>query len=258
VRRAALVLAVMLVSCAGVPGLAAGNRETDRIADVVTRAISSPRQETAEDLARAALATDAGQDGRLEVIEAAELEAAELGDPLARLVLRISLPGSEAGFVRTEPVTACYRAVFSYYVVEGTPRRTACPAGAVAITPPTVPPTPAVAIPAGFDDTLLAVLRDLPATPAAPEVAGAVRAAMPPPAVDPVTGLRDVPAPVEADVDGGDVGVALRGHGRSCLLGARIAGRAAVWRPAAVQLEPGELSCDPATALAEQGTRPPH
>jgi hypothetical protein len=257
-RRAAVLLTVLLASCAGVPWAAEGTEETDRIADVVTRAISHPRQETAEDLARAALATDAGRDGRLEVIEAAELEAAELTDPRARLVLRISLPGSEAGFVRTSPVTACYRAHFSYYGVEGAPRRTGCPAGAVAITPPTIPPTPEIAIPEGFDDTLLAVLQDLPPTPAAPEVAGAVRAAMPPPEVDPVTGLGDVSAPVEARVDGGDVGVALRGPHRSCLLGARIDGRAAVWRPAAVQLQPGELSCDPATALAQQGTRPPH
>jgi len=113
-------------------------------------------------------------------------------------------------------------------------------------------------MPAGFGDTLLVVLGDLPPAPTAQVVADAVRAAMPPPEVDPDTGLLDVLAPVDARVDGSDVGVALREPDGSCLLGARTAGQVTVWRPAAVQLQPGELSCDPTTALARQGTRPPH
>ena len=54
--------------------------------------------------------------------------------------------------------------------------------------------------------------------------------------------------------DGADLGVALsEPDDRSCLLGARTGGKVLVWRPSRVQLQPGELSCDPGTALAGQG-----
>jgi hypothetical protein len=72
-------------------------------------------------------------------------------------------------------------------------------------------------------------------------------------------GLRVLPPTVETAVRGPDVGVSLwEGPGESCLLGARVAGRIVVWRPSAVQLQPGELRCDPQTALYLQGITPPH
>ena len=66
--------------CSG--ALAPGNAETDRIAKVVSDAISYPRQDSAAGYARAALATRAGQAGRLRVVAIEELRADELGDPL--------------------------------------------------------------------------------------------------------------------------------------------------------------------------------
>ena len=46
--------------------------------------------------------------------------------------------------------------------------------------------------------------------------------------------------------------------GDDCVL-ARLRGRRIeVWRPSRVQLQPGELTCDSATAVAGLGQRPPH
>ncbi len=57
------------------------------------------------------------------------------------------------------------------------------------------------------------------------------------------------PGPETAIPDGADIGVALwEPDTRDCLLGARIGGKVLVWRPSRVQLQPGELSCDPGAA----------
>jgi hypothetical protein len=82
--------------CSG--ALAPGNAETDRIAKVVSDAISYPYQKSAAGYARVALATRAGQDDRLRVVAIEELKADELGDPLGRLVFLVHLEGSEAGW----------------------------------------------------------------------------------------------------------------------------------------------------------------
>jgi hypothetical protein len=47
-------------------------------------------------------------------------------------------------------------------------------------------------------------------------------------------------------------------RGDDCLLGARTAGKVTVWRLADVQLQPGELTCDPHTALAGWGKDASH
>jgi hypothetical protein len=63
-------------------------RPTIRIAKVVSDAISHPRQDSATGYARAALATRAGQDGRLRVVAIEELRADELGHPRRRALPR--------------------------------------------------------------------------------------------------------------------------------------------------------------------------
>jgi hypothetical protein len=162
--------------------LAPGSAETDRIAEVVSSAVSYPRQESAAGYARAALATRAGQDGRLRVVAIEERKADELTDPLGRLVFLVHLE------VRAALVEALGKA-----------------------------------------------------------------------AADAATGPSHLlPAPQVA-TDGPDIGVALAApDDHSCLLGARTDGKVLVWRPSRVQLQPGELTCGPGTALARQGTRPPH
>lgn len=61
----------MLASCS----TATGNAETDRIATTVAKAISSPRQDSADELVRAARATHAGKLAQLVVIEATDVDA---------------------------------------------------------------------------------------------------------------------------------------------------------------------------------------
>jgi hypothetical protein len=247
-----LGLMVVATGCSG--ALAPGNAETDRIAKVVSDAISYPRQDSAAGYARAALATRAGQSGRLRVVAIEELEADELGDPLGRLVFLVHLEGSGAGWTTTPPVTACYQAEFSYYGVIDSPRRMTCPRDATPVMPPTTQPTPEVAIPDGAEEVVEQVLTAAAPAPHADAVGGALAAAL----GRASSPGRRLPTPQVA-VDGADIGVALAAPDtRRCLLGARVDGKVLVWRPSRVQLQPGELSCAPETALARQGTRPPH
>lgn len=259
-RPAVGTLAALLGLAAVVAGCSRPPRsdETDRIAKVVADAISYPRQDSAAGFARAALATRAGQDGRLRVVAIEELRADELEDPLARLVFRVHLESSEAGFTKIPAVTHCYEARFSYYGVIDSPRRIACPKDAAPIVPPPTEPGPRIAIPDGADELVERVLSRASRRPRAEQVRAAVqeglRGAAP---ADPA--VRGQPPPPEVAVDGADVGVALlEPDSRDCLLGARLGGEVMVWRPSRVQMQPGELSCDPETALARLGTRPSH
>jgi hypothetical protein len=258
-RPAVLTLAGVLALAAVAAGCSRPPRsaETDRIATVVADAISYPRQSSAAGFARAALATRAGQDGRLRVVAIEELPAddpRDPQDPLARLVFLVHLEESGGAFTTIPAVTTCYEARFNDYGIMGSPRRIACPPGATPITPPPAEPEPEIAIPDGADELLEKVLTGA----SRPPDAEAIHAAL-------VEGLgragaagSEPPLPQVA-VDGADVGVALwEPDGRGCLLGARVGGQVLVWRPSRVQLQPGELSCDPQTALARQGTRPPH
>jgi hypothetical protein len=175
-------------------------------------------------------------------------------DPLARLVFLVHLKGSEGGFVPDPAVTACYEAKFNYYGIMGSPGRIACPPGATPITPPPAEPKPQIAIPDGADELIEQVLTRASRPPDAEKVHAAL-----------VEGLgkaaaagREPPLP-QVVVDGADVGVALwEPEGSACLLGVRVGGKVLVWRPSRVQVQPGELSCDPETALARRGTRPLH
>ena len=247
----ALGFVALAAGCSGAPP--PGNAETDRIAEVVSRAISYPRQDSAAGYARAALATRAGQAGTLRLVAIEELKAGEPTDPLGRLVFLVHLERSESGFVASPAVSACYAATFHYYGAIGSPRRIACPRGATPVTPPPTQPKPEVVIPDGADEVVGQVLTDAAPVPRADDVRVALVEALGKAAPG-----GQQPAPQVA-TDGADIGVALAvPERRSCLLGARIDGKVQVWRPSRVQLQPGELSCDPATALARQGTRPPH
>ena len=190
-----------------------------------------------------------------------ELQAARAEDPLARLVFLVHLPELPSQFSTVPAVTTCYDARFNYYGIIRGPRRIACPENAVPITPPPPAPRPEVEIPTGADKLVERLLTDAPPTPRAEEVRAALGAALGKAAADAATGPGPHPLLPEPQVatDGADLGVALfEPDDRSCLLGARTGGKVLVWRPSRVQLQPGELSCDPGTALAGQGQRPPH
>lgn len=247
----ALALLAVVASCATSPG----NAETDRVIRTVATAISWPHQDTADGYVRAALATHAGTDSRLTVVEVSELHANQLVDPLARIVFQVHLEASGTGFSVRKPITACYETTFSFYGIIGSPHRTGCPAGATAVVPPPLPPAAHAVIPPDFETTLSQLLASLPATPTAEQITATVTTGLPPPGLDPDTGLRDLPPTIDATVRGADLGVSLWAPAnRSCLFGARTGGHVTVGRPTRVQMQPGELPCDPETALSALGT----
>jgi hypothetical protein len=247
---------VALSSCS----MAAGSSVTDQEAEAMVHRISYPRQQSADGLVRAAVGTSAGTNsGSSVVVRAEDLHAGKLGDPIARLVFRFHHDGSQSGFNSTDPITACYEAEFSFYGRFAGPSRVTCPQGATEIVPTPIPPKPKAVTPAGFDTTLEKILTSLPATPTATDVRTRVTRALPAPALDPGTGLRNLQPTVDTAVIGSDVGVSLRASSAGdCLLGARVDGQATSWQPTRDQMQPGELTCDPQTALQRQGTKAPH
>ena len=226
-----------------------GNDETDRIARVVADAISYPRQESADALTRAAVDTSAGRDGRLSVLIAEDLQADELVDPLARLVFRVHLEAYQAGLTSVESVTACYEGFFSYYGVIDPPGRVECPPVSRAITPEPIEPTPRLVIPDGADEAVRRTLSGFPSAVTTAEVVDALTAALPGLEPDPESGITDIPVTPEVVVAGSDIGVAMRADAGSCLFGARTGGEVDVWYPSRDEVQPGELTCDPETAL---------
>ncbi len=134
VRRVSIALGALalLTSCSG----GADNAEMQRRATTVARAISSPRQSSADGLVRAALSTSAAQNtDSFRVVEAKDMKAKEIHDPFARLVFWFHDPGGSSGFNRSDPVTACYAATFNFYGVMGTPSAVGCPADTSGIVP---------------------------------------------------------------------------------------------------------------------------
>jgi hypothetical protein len=242
---------LLLAGCGLAESLAPGNGETDRIARVVSDAIGWPQQASAMGYARAAVQTTAGQDGRLTVVEVTELKADTPEEPFGELMFLVHLEGSAAGLITSDPVTACYRAEFGFEGLVGSPRRTGCPEDASPVEIPAVPSGgPRPEIPDNADRLLRAQLRRLPTAPQPAQLEADVAAAFP-------VAAHALPPDVQAAVDGTDVGVSVRGED-DCLLGARITGKVQVWRPSPVQLQPGELTCAPETALAAQGQQAPH
>jgi hypothetical protein len=243
--------AMLLGSCAGRSPAATGPAaEADRIVQVVATAIGYPRQGTAAGLARAALATNAGRDGRLSVLAAEDLAAGDPSEPFARLVFLVRVDGSTAGDPSADPFVACYEADFNYYGAVDEPREMDCP-------PPdpdwSVPPAPQPdpTLPPDVPTRLQAALEALPAADRAD-----------PASVHAAVGQL-APAPASIEVVAGDggaapgaVGVAIR-LGEDCVL-ARVASAVEVWIPPRISLEPGEIGCDAHAAAAGQAQRSPH
>lgn len=247
----ALLATPALLLATGCDTLHDGNAETDRIAQVVTDAISWPTQTSAVDYARAAAGTSAALDGRLTVVAADELDQQDDADPFARLVYRVHLEGSTGGWVETDPVTACYEVHLGMHGATHDPEPIDCPADAEPVDLPPVPPAAPVAeVAEGSDDVLRQVLRSLGDRLEVVALQQRLEARLP-------TARDALPPEVLVASDGTTVGVAVRGEG-DCLLGLRTRDRVSIWRPADVQLQPGELTCDVQTALARLGMRPPH
>lgn len=258
---AATVSAVAAVtSCSPAPENAEGarvassppphNAETDRIAEVAAAAVRYPRQEDAQGFLRATLETQAARRGDLLVLEAVDLVADRLTDPRARLVYRITSAGSESGFTKTAPVTACYVLRFSVYGVVGSPEATPCPAIATPVSPRPVAPRAVTALPEDADALVRGVLVDAPPSIDVATAERALLTALPPAQNNRATGLRNLPPLLDVTTAGLDIGIALWSpDDDTCVLGARRAGRVSVGRALRMQLQAGEGGCSAQAAL---------
>lgn len=236
------VLAMVAAMAAVSSCASSGTAETDRQAQTLADAISWPRQHSAAGFARAALATNLGRTPAFAVLEMKDLYAPTLGDPLARLVIRIHHPATDEKFGRTEEVLACYSMDFNYYGIIGAPESIECPENALPITPPEYP---SFAKPEIFDNRVRTVLAALPVEVDKGAVIDALkRADLIDMVADPETETRD--PRLDLAVTGQDVGVGYLGSDGACLLGSRVQGATRVWRP---QGHP----CTPASALAGLG-----
>jgi len=253
-----------LVVLLTVPALAActeGSRslraaETDRVARIVADAISFPRQSSAEGFARAALDTRAARDGRLAVVEATDLHPTirtvqDRLQPIAHLVFRVHLPAGSDGWHEWPEVTTCYAADFSQYGIVATPRRVSCPDAGPLVVPP---PAPTAVVPQGTAAVLRRVIRASAPSPDQARLRDDVRDGLGPL----VAAAHGLEPDITVVVDGADLGIGVDAGAEGCVLARRVSGRIEVWHPPSVVVQPGELSCDAATALAGEARRPPH
>ena len=158
-----------------------------------------------------------------EIVEAAD----------QRVVVRLRLDGFDRwGQPVTDP-PRCFAYELDGGLDEHEPHAVDCPrTGALKLPPAPRQPT----LPADAERRIERALRSRPA-----DLAAAVRGR-----------LRDRDARVTAEPGG--VAAAAGDDCVSPLPRARVE----VWRPSRVQLQPGELTCDAATAVAGAGQRPPH
>lgn len=256
-----MALAVVLaVVAGGVVWLWASGPDSDdtsyRQADTIATAVAWPRQSSAAGLTRAVLATNLGKSGGVIVVESTELYGDTPDDPMARLVLRFDRPAEQNVFFPDEAVTACYELVFNVYGAMGPPDLIHCP-DADAVTPPAVPAFGEQA----FDARLERVLSALPDSPTENEVVDRLKRAD----LLIVRPMRDdVPERAPEDpvvgfaVAGEDVATsfyrAMPGTPVVCLLGSRVDGQLAVWRPAEAKYHK-ETACTAAAAMAREGLR---
>ncbi|APU16941.1 MULTISPECIES: hypothetical protein [Actinoalloteichus] len=241
----------------GASVLAAGCSVESRANAAAENAALAVAQELGVEL-RHSSATRAAEYGRraAESVDLLSLDEARDGETSSvRLVIRTEGRGEAAPRPQIVPgqttqvatVVRCYELVFAGDDDEdGRALPVDCPADAEPISYPPLPPTPE--LPEEFADLLSDALAEAAEREAVSEEQ--VRAV--------VDGLstgeestRDLAA------SDGAVGLAFRA-GDDCVLGRVAPGDSAVWTPARVQLQPGELNCSAGEALGMLGSRPPH
>jgi hypothetical protein len=218
---------LVLTGCSSAQSVA----EVDRRVEAMAVDIGFPRQYSAEGFARAALASPEGKGGGFSVLEATDLDAADLDDPIAHLVIRVHSEGGQIMWGTVEPLTVCYAMDFNRYGIIGNPLRHTCPEDA---RPITYPPSAEWADAAAFEAALADLLTALPAAPSEQRVknvlygSGLLKAEE---MIDDVNTNLDPDDPRPAvRVDGDDVFVAITA-GPDCLLASRVGGRVTMSRP---------------------------
>ena len=213
--------------------------EVDRRVEALAVDIGWPRQYSAEGFARAALATPMGEGGGFSVLEVTDLDAADLDDPIAHLVIRVHSEGGQLMWGgEIEPLTVCYSLDFNRYGIIDHPRQAGCPEDA---RPISYPQAVAWADTAAFEAALADLLSRLPAAPSAQRVKNALYGSGLLKAEEMVDDVNtnlgpDDPRPA-VRVQGDDVFVAITA-GSECLLGSRQGGKVTTSRPPVAECAP--------------------
>jgi hypothetical protein len=236
-----------------------GNNATDEKARQVADRIAYPVGADGNAYARSALVGNTDPE-QFAVIGITDSPASDPEKVRVTLLFRVHDPGTSEDppsfrFWEQDPVTACYRADFTYYgVTKGGPDRIRCPQDARPITPP---PVQLKGVPTTYPEAFKTILAELPPTTTKDEVLAALRAKLPPMPVDERTKLPWAEPRLDAVVENGAIGI-VAGGGGSCLTGVRLAdGTVAAWYPPRVQTQPGELGCSGRSALQLYGAPPP-
>lgn len=143
----ACLTAVLLTACGGASGVRASadrppadewvTPENDEVARVLAVALGTPRPTSAASLQRHIASLPAGRSGTVEVLEAVDLEAEELTDPLARMRWRVTTEDADPYTTEEgEQILTCYDVEFSYYGAVDTPVRVPCSMATPALEPP--------------------------------------------------------------------------------------------------------------------------
>ena len=181
------------------------------------------------------------------------------GEPIGALQFRSTVQLTQNG----DPYVACFESEVDFWGVAtgnrsdwdddaAVTRDIDCPPGATRIPPPIDTRTVYV-VPEGTEALVVDVLTNAPASASADDITAEVLARMPQ-----LTGERAAPFEPRAVAGDGKVGFAM-GDADDCLLVKRDSAGVQVLQVPAVLLQPGELGCDPDTALREADQlRSPH
>jgi hypothetical protein len=215
------------------------------VADVA-RGLYRGGTDTIDDYARWADADIEGSSVQLIGYEA--YPGAVHGEPFGALRFLATVQLAQYG----EPYAACFESEFDFWGVATEPgdwsddaavaRDIECPADAHPIAPPVG--TRAIhVVPEGIEALVVEVLTNAPLAASADEIVAQVSERMPQP-----TGEREVAFEAEAAVVDGEIGFAM-GDADDCLLVKRNGDGVEVLHVPEILLQPGELGCDPDTAL---------
>lgn len=258
-----LVATVLLAGCAPRVESAQGS-QARQIVGEVARSASGDRPDDINSIARSAAAAiegDGSKRGRVDLVGIEESEPASLGEPFGTLTFRVQLPADDTGFAPAGPFGACFTVEFDYYGVSDDRirensrylREQSCPADVAPIVPPIDTSIRSV-VAANAEAAATEVLADQSSVGEEADVITARILAL----LELPTGTFEQLAQPTVLVNDGDVGVAM-GSADDCVLVARVDGVVSRVMPAPILLQPGELGCQPGTALADPAQlRSPH
>jgi len=181
------------------------------------------------------------------------------GDPFGALQFRATVEYGRHG----DPYVACFESEFDFWGVATGDRGTwdddaavahdiECPSDAARVPPPVDARTVHV-VPDGTEALVLEVLTNAPLAASADDIVAQVLERMPHP-----LGEREAPFEPRVLVVEGGIGFAM-GDADDCLLVKRDSGGVVVLNVPDILLKPGELGCNPDTALRpEEQLRSPH